>query len=83
MNELYVLGIDIIEETNNLMRLTDAACTEGMTESELMAYKMGVKNVMSVLAAVIEENDMPVVNISGLEIATEFTIEELQEYFYN
>ena len=83
MNELYFLGVDIIEETKNLMRLTDVICTEGMSESELAAYKMGVKNVMSVLATVIEENDIPVVNISGLDIATELTIDELQEYYLN
>lgn len=83
MNELYFLGVDIIEETKNLMRLTDVLCTEGMSESELAAYNMGVKNVLSVLATVIDENDIPVVNINGLEIATELTTDELQEYYLN
>lgn len=81
MNELYFLGADIIVETKNLLNLTSVICTDGMTESELKAYHMGVENALSALSAIVKESDIPVVNIDGLEIQTELSIEDLEEYY--
>lgn len=81
MNELYFLGMDIVEEVKTFSDITTIACTDGMTNNELDAYNLGVKNTISALAALLNENDMPVVNIIGLDIATELTIDELEEYF--
>lgn len=81
MNELYLLGVDIIEEVKNMMRLSEVVCTDGMTENELKAYQMGVTNVISALEAVVREDDIPAVDIPGLEIPTELSIDELEEYY--
>ena len=81
MDELYFLGMDIIEETKNFMKLSQLLCTDGMTESELKAYQMGIENVLSALSAMIEESDLPVLNINGLEIQTELSIEDVERYY--
>ena len=80
MNERYFIGMDIINEVKAMSNLTIMTCTEGMTDIELDAYKLGIKNTISALKALLDENDMPVVNISGLDVATELTIDELEEY---
>ena len=82
MNELYFLGMDIAEETKTLVDFTTITCTNGMAESELRAYKLGIENTVSALKSVIgRENDMPVINIEGLDIPTELSIDELEEYY--
>lgn len=81
MSELYFLGADIIVETKNLLNLTSVICTDGMDENELKAYYMGVENALSALKSIVEENELPVVNISGLEIQTELSIDDLEEYY--
>lgn len=83
MNELYFLGVDIIEETKNMMKLAAVVCTDGMSESELKAYKLGVDNVMSVLQSVLENDDMIVINMEGLDIPTELSIDNLEDYYLN
>jgi hypothetical protein len=81
MSELYFLGADIVEETKSFMHLSEIICTDGMTENELKAYHMGVENALSALKAIIAESDLPVININGLEIQTELSIEDLEEYY--
>ena len=81
MNELYFIGVDIAEETQTMINFTEGLSTSGMTENELAAYHMGVENVLSALKSIIEENDLPVINIRGLEIQTELSIEDLEEYY--
>ncbi len=80
MNELYFLGMDITEETKALVDFTTITCTDGMTENELEAYKLGIKNTLSALKAVLNNDDMPVINICGLDIQTELSIDDLEEY---
>ena len=80
MNELYFIGMDIIEEVKTLSDFTTITCTDGMTDNELNAYKLGIKNTLSALKTLLNEDNMPVVNIAGLDIATELTIDELEEY---
>ena len=80
MNDLYFLGMNIIEEVKIMANFTTETCTDGMTESELAAYKAGVSNVMSALKALLDD-DIPIVNIDNIEIPTELTIEELEDFF--
>lgn len=81
MNELYFLGMDVIEEVKSLMNLSTVVCTDGMTENELAAYQMGVANTLSALKALIREDEIPVVDVGGLEIPTELSIDDLEEYY--
>ena len=81
MNELYFVGMDIIEETKTLVDFTTSICTDGMTESELKAYKMGVANTLSALEATLDaERGVFVVNINGMEMQEEFDIADLEHY---
>lgn len=81
MNELYFLGMDIVEETRTISKFTTILCTDGMSESELKAYNLGIENALSALKSVIEkENEMMVINIDGFDVPTELTFDELQEY---
>ncbi len=81
MNEVYFLGMDIVEETKILANMTAITCTNGMTENEFAAYKMGIENTISALKATIRENDIPVVDIVGMEIPTELSVDELENYY--
>lgn len=82
MHELYFLGMDIVEETREANKFFTLLCTDGMTESELKAYNLGVENVLSTLKSVINEvSNMAVVNIDGICVPIELTIDELQEYY--
>ena len=81
MNEVYFLGMDIVEEVKNMIKLSTVLCTDGMAENELKAYQMGVENTLSALDAVIRENDIPVVDMSGMEIPTELSVDELENYY--
>lgn len=81
MNELYFLGMDIVEETRNISKFSEIICTDGMTESELKAYQMGIENTLSALKVSLEtECNLVVINIEGLDTPTELTVDELQEY---
>lgn len=81
MNELLFVGVDIIEETKTLLNFTTSISTTGMTENELKAYQMGIKNALSALQTVLEaEDDQFVINIHGMEIPQEFDIADLEHY---
>lgn len=84
MSELLFVGMDIVEETKLLVNFSTSICTDGMTESELKAYKMGVANALSALAATLDSEDGTfVVNINGMEIQEEFDIADLEHYLYS
>lgn len=81
MNELYFLGMDITEETKRLVDFTTITCTNGMTDNELKAYKLGITNTISTLKAVLENDDMVTIHIDGLDVPTELSIDELEKYY--
>jgi hypothetical protein len=81
MNELYFIGMDIVEEVKSMVEATMLTCTYGMTENELKAYKLGVQNVLSALDTTIYDNELTVVNINGMEMPTELSVDELEEFF--
>ena len=84
MDELFFVGMDIAEETKSIVNSTASLCTKGMTESELEAYNLGIKNTLSALKGVVyvDAANEFVLNINGLEIPTEFTIDDLETYLY-
>ena len=82
MHELSFLCMDIFEETREITMLSTMLCTDGMTESELKAYELGIANALSALKSIIDEsNDMLIVNINELDVPLELTIDELQECY--
>lgn len=85
MNELYFLGMDIVEETKQIANFTDAVVTIGMNENELKAYRLGVSNMLSALKTVLENDDdnAYVLHIQGIDKLTEFTLDEIETYLNN
>lgn len=83
MNELYFLGMNIVEEVKSMAEATMLMCTYGMEENELRAYKLGVQNVLSALDAMVYDSEFPVINMNGMDIPTEFSIDELEEFYRN
>lgn len=83
MDELFFVGVDIVEETKTLVDFTTITCTNGMTESELSAYKLGIKNTIEALKGVlfVDCANECVVNVSGMDIPTELTIDDLETLF--
>ena len=80
MNELYFLGIDVAEEVQKFSDITTITCTNGMTDSELSAYKLGVINTIAAMKAVLQNDDMAIINIEGLDVPTELSIYEVETY---
>ena len=83
MNELYFLGMNIVEEVKSMAEATMLMCTYGMEENELRAYKLGVQNVLSALDTMVYDSELPVINMNGMDIPTEFSIDELEEFYRN
>ena len=85
MDELFFVGMDIVEETKSIVNAATPFCTNGMTESEIEAYNLGIKNTLSALQGVIyvdAENEFAL-NINGLDTPTEFTADDLACYLSN
>lgn len=85
MNELCFLGTDIVVEVKDLIRLMTITMTDDMDENELKAYHLGIGHTIDALKSVLDGNGLPVVNIAGLEVPTELSIEEVAEccgYYY-
>ena len=81
MNELYFVGMDIVEETKTLSDFTTSICTDGMEENELKAYRLGVANTISALRETLASADNGfIINIDGIEIQEEFDIVDLENY---
>ena len=83
MNEVYFLVIDIVEEVKSMVDVITSTCTNGMTENELKAYELGIKNMLSVLETTIYDSDLPVININGMDTPTELSVDDLECFFNN
>lgn len=79
MNELCFLGTDIVVEVKDIMRLMSVTMTDDMDENELKAYHLGIDRTIDALKSVLDGDGLPVVNISGLEVPTELSVEEVAE----
>ena len=79
MDELFFVGMDIVEETKNIIHAATPDCTRGMTDSELKAYNLGITNTLSALKGVVYTDSINsfALHIDGFEIPTEFTYDDL------
>lgn len=79
MPDALFITMDIPKETRKLLdSVTEAhTVTEGMTDSELKAYQMGIGNTLSALEAVLESDDERVVHMDGTDIPTEMDFYEI------
>ena len=77
MEDIIFVGVDIPKATKKLLESIDVC--EGMTYSEKEAYDMGVKNALSALKAIVE--DEVCVHIPGKAMAEEMNYAELKKIF--
>ena len=81
MNELLFTGMDILKQTRKLVEnTTDQACS-GLTDAERAAYLGGVANTLSILDALLQLDEEPVVHIPNFNNIEEMAIGELEEIF--
>ena len=78
LRELLFTGMDVPNETRKLLNKFDV--TNGMTESELKAYEMGVENTLRATRALLEQLDQPVFHASGYDVIEEFDLDDLIEF---
>lgn len=81
MRDIIFLGMDICKEMDEITSqlLCKKEC-DGMNDSQLAAYKMGIKNTLSLLRSTIETDDNHlVINIIGLNDVEEFYVEDLMK----
>ena len=81
MDELLFVGVPIEKEVLALLdKVTEQVCN-GMTDSEKKAYDMGITNTILVMTSLLECDDEPKLYMPHLEISTEMTLDEVEEYF--
>ena len=78
LSELIFVGMDIPEEAKKLLDQCPS-CTDGMTDSELKAYEMGIKNALWAVKTVLELDESIVFHDPELSVMTEFDIDDLIE----
>lgn len=79
MRNIVFLGMDICKEMDEITSqlLCKKEC-DGMNDGQLAAYKMGIKNTLSLLRSTVETDDSHlIINIIGLNDVEEFYIEDL------
>lgn len=76
LRDVLLTGMDIPNETRKI--LSKFTVTDGMTESELRAYKMGVENTLRAMRALINL-DQIVFHFEGHDCIEEFDLDDLIE----
>lgn len=76
LRDLLFTGMDVPNETRKL--LAKLTVTNGMTESELKAYEMGVENTLRAAQALLELDQL-VFHVTGYDVIEEFDLDELIE----
>lgn len=80
LRDVLLTGMDIPREVRHLVATTDISSTNGMTTSEYKAYKMGVENVLSILKAILDQDEHIVFHLKDHNCMEEFDLDELIEF---
>ena len=78
LRDLLFTGMDVPNETRKLLAQVTVTVTDGMTESELRAYEMGVENTLRATRALLEIDQL-VFHVKGYEVMEEFDLDDLIE----
>lgn len=76
LRDILLTGMDVPNETRKM--LLEFTVTDGMTESELKAYEMGVENTLRAAQALLNL-DQIVFHLEGHDCIEEFDLDELIE----
>lgn len=74
LRDLLFTGMDIPNETRKI--LSQFTVTDGMTESELKAYEMGVENTLRAARALLNLDQL-VFHLEGHNCIEEFDLREI------
>lgn len=74
LRDLLFTGMDIPNETRKI--LSQFTVTDGMTESELKAYEMGVENTLRAARALLNLDQL-VFHLEGHDCIEEFDLREI------
>lgn len=77
LRDVLLTGMNVINETRKL--LSRFTVTDGMTESELKAYEMGVENTLRAAQVLLEEDPHIVFHIEDHSWQEEFDLDDLIE----
>ena len=78
LQDIFVTGMDVPKEAQKLMDQMPP-CTIGMTDSELKAYEMGVKNALWATKTVLELDEHLTFHIPEQDVMTELDLDDLIE----
>ena len=78
LSELIFVGMNVPEEARKIMDQLPS-CTNGMTDSELKAYEMGIKNALWAVKTVLELDEHVAFHDHELSVMTDFDIDDLIE----
>ena len=81
MDELLCVGVPIDKEVLAFLDKVKNQVCNGMTDSEKMAYDMGITNAALAISSLLEADDQPKLYMPSLEMSTEMTLDEVIEYF--
>lgn len=76
LRDLLFTGMNIPNETRKI--LSQFTVTDGMTESELKAYEMGVENTLRATQALLDLDQL-VFHLEGHDCIEEFNLDDLIE----
>lgn len=77
LQDVFFTGMNIPSEARRLLKTFEA--TEGMTDSERKAYKMGIENTLMAIKVLVEADDHIVFHLEGHNCIEEFDLDELIE----
>ena len=77
LRDLLFTGMNIPNEARNI--LNEFEVTNGMTETELKAYEMGVENALSIIQQLLESDEHIVFHLEGHSYIEELDLDDLIE----
>ena len=82
MNDLYFIGMNITEETRELVYENIVTRTKDMTDSEREAYELGIESTLNALMFITtpEHNNEFVIDIQEIETDFYGNIDDLTNY---
>jgi hypothetical protein len=79
-NELLFIGMNLPEEIEKFLNEQESIITSGMTENEIRAYKLGIKNALLGLKSLVDSSDEHIViHVNDEKYACELDIDNLKK----
>lgn len=77
LRDILFTGMNIPNEARQILEQLEG--TDDMTDSELKAYKMGIENTLSIVKALLEQDEHIVFHLENRYFIEEFDLDELIE----